>query len=399
MVRVIPLSLLLVVAAAFAADEPRPSPLTKQQAADGWLSLFDGETLYGWEALGGSKWTVFKGMLAPQGDTPATLVTNTAFRSYEAVIVYQTRAEKVQAQFGVEVTDGKLGGAASGVNLEPTGLGTGTLKAKVLDNRVVETYLEIAHPGGVSGSATGSKLGGPVAPKDVPARPLALTGSNFVIKSLRIKPLDTKPLFNGKDLTGWNTVATRKGKFTVTEQGYLAVKDGAGDLSTEGQYADFVLQLECKTNGKHLNSGIFFRAIPGQYQNGYEAQIHNGWQEKAKQFDLDVYDPATNKLKEKVKLDTLAMDGGTGAIYRRIPARKQLAQDDEWFTLTVVANGRHIATWVNGVQAVDWTDNRPLGENPRQACRLEKGTISIQAHDPTTDLLFRNLRIAEMGKK
>jgi hypothetical protein len=91
-----------------------------------------------------------------------------------------------------------------------------------------------------------------------------------------------------------------------------------------------------------------------------------------------------------------AVDYGTGAIYRRVPARKAVAKDGEWFTLTVVAQGNHIATWVNGVQQVDWTDNRPLSDNARTGCRLEAGHISIQGHDPTTDLSFRNIRIAEL---
>ena len=71
--------------------------------------------------------------------------------------------------------------------------------------------------------------------------------------------------------------------------------------------------------------------------------------------------------------------------------------------MTVAARGRHLATWVNGVQVVDWTDNRPLAANAREGCYLKQGPISIQGHDPTTDLSFRNLRIAELppsdGKK
>ncbi len=61
-----------------------------------------------------------------------------------------------------------------------------------------------------------------------------------------------------------------------------------------------------------------------------------------------------------------------------------------------MAQGRHIATWVNGVQTVDWADNRPLWDNARNGCRLEGGPISLQGHDPTTDLSFRNLRIADL---
>src|SRR5262249_15973253 len=151
-----------------------------------------------------------------------------------------------------------------------------------------------------------------------------------------------------------------------------------GDLFTEKHFDDFVLQLECKTNGKALNSGVFFRCVPDQYQNGYEAQIQNAY------FGNDRTKP---------------IDYGTGAIYRRLPARKVVSNDSEWFTMTVAASGPHIATWVNGYQTVDWTDERKAHDNPRQGLRTARGHLSIQGHDPTTDLLFRNIRIAELPKK
>ena len=64
--------------------------------------------------------------------------------------------------------------------------------------------------------------------------------------------------------------------------------------------------------------------------------------------------------------------------------------------MTILAEGKHLGVWVNGLMVTDWTDNRPLKENPREGCRLEKGAISLQGHDPTTDLSFRNIRIAEL---
>jgi hypothetical protein len=66
--------------------------------------------------------------------------------------------------------------------------------------------------------------------------------------------------------------------------------------------------------------------------------------------------------------------------------------------MIVVARGRHMATFVNGVQVVDWTDNRPANVNARNGYREKAGAISIQGHDPTTDLSFRNLRIAPLTK-
>ncbi|HEY1377883.1 MAG TPA: DUF1080 domain-containing protein [Gemmataceae bacterium] len=204
-------------------------------------------------------------------------------------------------------------------------------------------------------------------------------GSKLVLHDLRIRPLGLEPIFNGKDLSGWKQYAgdekRAKSKFTVTSEGWLNVTNGPGDLQTEKQWADFVFQGECISNGKHLNSGVFFRCIPGQYQNGYEFQIQNGYKDNDR---------------------TKPEDFGTGAIYRRVKARKVVSNDHEWFTMTLVARGNHIATWVNGYQTVDWADTRPPNDNARNGSKLGPGPLSLQGHDPTTNLSFRNLRVAEL---
>ena len=204
-------------------------------------------------------------------------------------------------------------------------------------------------------------------------------GGSIDLRNLKLRPLETKPLFNGKDLTGWSINKSDPkrvaSKWEVTKDGELSLKNGPGDLQSEKEFDNFVLQVECKTLGTALNSGVFFRCIPGQYQNGYEAQIQNSHKEGDR---------------------TKPSDFGTGAIYRRIPARKVVSNDNEWFTMTVVAEGKHIATWVNGYQTVDWNDDRPADENPRKGFRAAKGPLSLQGHDPSTDLLFRNIRIAEL---
>jgi hypothetical protein len=219
------------------------------------------------------------------------------------------------------------------------------------------------------------------------------------IRNIKLRPNNRESLFNGKDLTGWKKFDADRNRaqsqFTVTNDGWLSIKNGPGDLQSTGEWADFVLQLDCRTNGENLNSGVFFRCIPGQYQNGYEAQIQNQVAKKPKTYTIEEYDSRTHELKGKKTVENWSQDYGTGAIYRRIPARRSVAKDREWFTMTVVARGRHIATWVNGIQVVDWDDNRQENENARNGCRLKKGPISLQGHDPTTDLNFRNICIAE----
>jgi len=188
-----------------------------------------------------------------------------------------------------------------------------------------------------------------------------------------------KSLFNGKDLTGWKPIPGHRSVFSVTSEGWLHVKGGNGDLQTESQWGDFILQLQIRTNGEHLNSGIFFRANPGLFWSGYESQIRNQWRDNDR---------------------TQPVDFGTGGLYGRQPARKVVSNDREWFTKTIIAHGYHIAIWVNGYQVVDFTDTRPLNENnARAGARSRPGVISIQGHDPTTDLYFRNIQIVELPPK
>ena len=125
-------------------------------------------------------------------------------------------------------------------------------------------------------------------------------------RNIKLKPLGMKRLLNGRDLAGWKTFPDLASVFTVTREGWLNVKNGRGMLESAGQYADFTLQLECFVNGKGLNSGVFFRCIPGDIMNGYECQIHNGYLGGDR---------------------TRPEDCGTGGFFRRQDARRVVADD------------------------------------------------------------------------
>jgi hypothetical protein len=194
-------------------------------------------------------------------------------------------------------------------------------------------------------------------------------------RNLKLRPLGFKSLFNGQDLKGWTVLPDHPSVFSVTPQGWLNVRNGNGDLQSDAEFGDFVFQLDILSNGTHLNSGVFFRAIPGQFWSGYESQIRNQWEgdDRAKPVDF-----------------------GTGGLYNRQPARRVVSSDREWFTMTIAAAGPHLATWGNGIQVTDFTDTRPASDNARQGYRAKAGVVSLQGHDPTTDLSFRNLQIAEL---
>ncbi len=69
-------------------------------------------------------------------------------------------------------------------------------------------------------------------------------------------------------------------------------------------------------------------------------------------------------------------DFGTGAIFRRVKARAVLSDDKEDTYITINMDGPNIATWVQGVQVVDWKDERPANENPRLGYREAAGNIA-----------------------
>lgn len=167
--------------------------------------------------------------------------------------------------------------------------------------------------------------------------------------------------------TTWQTIT--RNRRTI---GFRAL-GGPGCLELAGLWGDFVLQLDVNCRKPLTNGGVFFRSRPGDFLNGYEAQVFNGF------VDGDPAKPAR---------------WCTGAIDDRKNARRLVSRDGQPFTMTIVATGPHIATWVNGVQVTDWTDTRPPHDNPRQGLRLEPGTIQLQAHDAGTDIEFTNIRIA-----
>lgn len=363
------------------ASPAKPNTLSAQEIADGWLLLFDGETTFGWRVKRGNAGKSLKvtdGVLDFGELGACDVVTSVPFGAFEMRFDYQ--CDTADTHFAVvSATGGPFRGVFLPRQLTWKNVGTYVKNGKMdFDVGLPNTF--------------------PMPWRD-PCTFMFDQGPKTVTKlrNIKLRPLEARPLFNGKDLAGWSEYPGKRSKFTVTDRGELNVRNGPGDLQTAGTYKNFVLQLECISHGKHLNSGIFFRCQDKEYQNGYEVQIFNKFTlEATQEYTTEEYDAKTHKLLSRNKIKSTAVDYGTGAIYRRVPARKEMSRDGAWFAMTIVAHGSHFATWVNGVQVTGWTDNRPRSDNPRTGCRLEAGHISIQGHDPTTNLSFRNLRIAEL---
>lgn len=359
--------------------------LTPEELADGWISLFDGSTLYGWRVASKAEWKVVDGTIEVREGQAGLLHTTTQYADYELKLEFQADQGTNSGIFlrspprpqAPSRDCYELNIASEAESPFPTGSFVGRKRGT---NDLFDTDWHAYHVV-VQGGKFRVYLDEQLVLDYEDERPLGrgyiglqLNHGRVAFRNIKLKPLGTESIFNGIDLTGWRIYPDKESQFTVHES-VLRIVDGPGQIETTGEWADFVLQTEVRVDGDELNSGIFFRAIPEDFSMGYESQIHNG-----------VKDGDRNQPNNY----------GTGGIFRRQPARLVMARDREWFHKTIICENNHMAVWVNGVQVSDWTDRRKADENPRRGLRVEKGTIILQGHDPTTDISFRNLRVVEM---
>lgn len=378
-----------------ALEKPTPDGmnwLSRDEISAGWIRLFDGHTLFGWKSNSKLGWSVHDGVITADSADAANkglLVTTTRFADYELRCDYKVATGGNSGIFlrtAMEPTDPAVDCFELNMCDTHSAFGTASLVKRAKPDKPIQGD-------GAWHSFHVQVLGPKIVVKfdgeqvldytDTSERPLKtghiglqMNGGKIEFRNVYLKPLGELPLFDGKSLAGWRDVPGSKSKFEVQE-GTIHVTNGRGFLETETTAGNFVLQFEAITNGDKLNSGIFFRAMPGTEKNpshGYEFQIQNGFKDGNR---------------------TQPDDHGTGAIFKRVSARRVVSNDRQWFAGTLVADGPHISTWIDGIQVVDWVDERPENENPREGRRVKPGHLSLQGHDPTTDLAFRNLRLVE----
>ena len=387
------LAFALLFASGLAAQQP--NTLTAEEVRDGWILLWDGETDFGWEWHGDAVWTFRNGVLKVAAGDAGWLGTTTTFGDFHLKLEFRTAADGNSGVFLRSAREGqphRTGYELQIYDDQPQGFNTGSLvfyqkapPAQLIPDEwnsydiVVEGshYAITLNGKKVLDADNPTHLSGVIGLQYNPEKPIEF-------RNIKLKPLGLAALFNGRNLTGWNKVdrPNRPGDHRwEVSNGVIHVEGGPGQIETQGQYKNLALQLAAKTNppsdDRHPNSGVFFRANPGQFWSGYEAQIRN-------EFAGDPTQP---------------IDIGTGGLYFWHPTRRVIPKDGEWFNYTIMAYDRHISMWINGIQTTDYEDPKPEGANGRKQANLRSGVISLQAHDPTTNLDFRNIRAAEIAER
>jgi hypothetical protein len=169
------------------------------------------------------------------------------------------------------------------------------------------------------------------------------------------------PLFNGKDLSGWNDNGLPDA--WKIEDGILTSAKKTGNLATKrNDFGDFHLRMELMANAT-TDATINFRGA-GAVNDGYRAALggvvgkfYPGW------------------IAHNIPLDRFK-NPKTG-----------LAEPNTWFPMEIIAKGKHIVIKVNGKIAVDWIDDD---------WKAKRGVVSLHPSILNGLLKIRNIEIKEL---
>lgn len=234
---------------------------------------------------------------------------------------------------------------------------------------------------------------GYLSAKATPARPMlgVLVTIASMATSYAEMPVGFTPLFNGKDLSGWQGVVADPNKRAAmsTEELKAAQKvadetmhahwkivdgvlefDGKGEsIGTNKKYGDFELYVDWKILPKG-DSGIYLRGVP----------------------QVQIWDPDDESLLKH------GADKGSGGLWNnkkheRFPLVKADKPVGEWNTFYIKMIGDRVTVKLNDKLVVDdvtlenyWNEEKPIPA---------RGQIELQNHG--NKLWFRNLFIREIS--
>ena len=180
------------------------------------------------------------------------------------------------------------------------------------------------------------------------------------------------PLFNGKDLSGWKTVAGEAPYFA--EDGCIVTKGVEGNvnsfLATDREFGDFILEFEFMMD-EGFNSGVQFRGHLDSAGRVYGYQYeHCGNPER--RWTGGIYDECRRGWMYKLTWN---------------PEGREAFKPGEWNTGRIEAVGTHIRTFVNGILCADLLDDAD-----------SSGIIALQSHAAHGGMVglearWRNIRI------
>ncbi len=180
-------------------------------------------------------------------------------------------------------------------------------------------------------------------------------------------------LFNGKDLDGWTKGKENEASISI-ENGAIKANGPRCIVYYTGPFENhtfknFELRVDVMTK-PNSNGGIH---IMTEYQE-------TGWPKKGVEIQVN------NSYERDFRK--------TASIYEISDIREKLAEDDKWFTESVIVKDNTITVFVDGKKVNEWTQPADWqGTKGWPGRVIAAGTIGFQAHDPGSTVYYKNVRI------
>lgn len=204
-----------------------------------------------------------------------------------------------------------------------------------------------------------------------------------------------KPIFNGKDLKGWDGDP----RFWSVQEGVLrgettlaALPKGNTFLIWRGGVLkDFELKLKFRI--RNGNSGVQYRSkdLGKWVVTGYQAEIEN------KQGKVGfLYEEKGRKYLANVGEMVRVGDDGKPVVTGSLGDKKAdfidkgYYREKDWNEYIIVARGNYVAHWLNGFQTVEVIDHDPKG-------RALEGLLALQIHaGPPMLVEFKDIELKSL---
>ena len=193
-----------------------------------------------------------------------------------------------------------------------------------------------------------------------------------------------RPLFNGKDLSGWVPVNTAPSTWTVKDGMIICSGRPTGELRTDRMYQNFILELEWRHMRPKGNAGVFVwadditaRGVP--FHRGIEVQVLENAYGKAKWFTThgDIF-PIHGARMRPLTGSNVGKPSG-----RAFPTEERSKPTPEWNHYRIECNDGAISLAVNGKVVTKGADAVP-----------RKGYICLESEGGIAH--YRGLRIKEL---
>jgi hypothetical protein len=187
-----------------------------------------------------------------------------------------------------------------------------------------------------------------------------------------------EPLFNGKDLAGWNGPTH---DYEIVDGAIQAKKGRGGNLLTDQQYDNFVVRMEFKLPPGG-NNGLAIRAPAGVDDAAYGA------------MEIQVLDDSPEHYPDLHEYQA------HGSVYGLAPAKRgYLRPTGEWNYQETVVDGDHVVVRLNGftINDVNLAEARksPIDGKEHPGAARKSGHFGFCGHnDPVA---FRNVRIKRLA--